>query len=447
MRKPGRRFLKLSSLLGLALVGAWSSRRRTSASTREADPEPLGHPATGPLAGPLVPQRSVSSPPSGRGRLRRAFAIPVACCLVAVLVGTAVLHERHGGQAVAQADRSAPLNVGIAYGDVLTFMDGPQLARALDDARSLGAHWVRADLSWADVQPSSPDSYEWAAYDRIVAGASARGLHVLPILISTPAWARPDGCDSQSCKPASLGAFARFVRAAASRYAGRGVHTWEIWNEPNTVGAWKPAPSAGDYSALLRASVRSIRAVDRTAFVVSGGLAAVATGRGNVSQLDFLRRFSALGGNRLVNAIGYHPYTYPFLASLVASFSTSWDRIDRAPVSLRRVLVHYGTPRLPFWLTEYGAPTGGPGSASSGVQTPSTTHVTEARQSEIVVDAVRTALADGGIGALFIYSDQDLEPTSATSLSHYGLRRADGTFKPAFSALRAELRAVRSEIG
>lgn len=356
-------------------------------------------------------------------------------------------HGRDGPAGGSRVARTAPLRVGIAYGDVLTFMDGGQLARALDDARDVGAHWVRADLSWADVQPTSSLSYHWSAYDRIVAGASARGLHVLPILISTPSWARPAGCDQQSCHPARVDAFARFVRAAATRYARRGVHTWEIWNEPNTLGSWKPAPSAGDYLALLRASARAIRAVDRSAFIVSGGLAAVGTAAGNVSQLDFLRRFSALGGNRLVDAIGYHPYTYPFLPSLVASFTTSWNRIDQAPVSLRSVLVRDGTPRLPFWLTEYGAPTGGPGDASSGVQTSTTTHVTEGRQAEIVVDAVHTALADGGIGALFIYSDQDLADASGSSQGYYGIRRADGTPKPAFSALRNALRAVRTEVG
>ena len=133
--------------------------------------------------------------------------------------------------------------------------------------------------------------------------------------------------------------------------------------------------------------------LDNEAFIISGGLAAVSTRDGDIAQIDFLRRVSALGGNKLVNAIGYHPYTYPLLPSLVTSFHTPWDRIDRAPVSLHSVLVRYGTPDLPFWLTEYGAPTGGPGSGSSGAQSSSTTHVTEARQAQILVDAVNTAWA------------------------------------------------------
>ena len=183
----------------------------------------------------------------------------------------------------------------------------------------------------------------------------------------------------------------------------------------------------------------AIRAVDTHAFIVSGGLAAVSTGDGDISQIDFLRGVSALGGNKMVNAIGYHPYTYPLLPSLVTSFGTAWDRIDRAPVNLHGVLVRYGTPNLPFWLTEYGAPTGGPGSGSSGAQSSSTTHVTEARQAQILADAVRTAWRDPHIQGLFIYEDRDRGGSTSTNENFYGVRRANGTKKPAFSALRKAL--------
>jgi hypothetical protein len=296
------------------------------------------------------------------------------------------------------------------------------------------------------VPRHSAASYDWSGFDRVVAAASARGLKVLPTLAYTPAWARAPGCDSQSCRPASVAAFAAFAHAAVDRYAPRGVHTWEIWNEPNSAGFWQPSPSAGEYTTLLRASVKAIRGLDGEAFIISGGLAAVATRNGDISQLDFLQGVSALGGNKLVDAIGYHPYTYPLLPSLVTSFGTPWDRIDRAPVSLERVLVRHGTPSLPFWLTEYGAPTGGPGQSSSGGQNASTTHVTEARQAQILADAVRTAWSDDSIQGLFIYEDRDRGRSRATNENFYGIRRADGSQKPAFRALRAALLSLGSRV-
>jgi hypothetical protein len=358
------------------------------------------------------------------------------------MLGGHFTHDSAG----ARASRTAPLHAGIAYGDELSFMSPRRLSSALDDARAVGAYWVRADLSWADVQRDSPASYDWSGFDHVVAAASARGLKVLPTLAYTPAWARAPGCDSPSCRPASVGAFVAFARAAVDRYAPRGVHTWEIWNEPNSRGFWQPGPNPDEYVSLLRASVKAIRALDKEAFIVSGGLAAVSTRNGDISPIDFLERVAALGGARLVDAIGYHPYTYPLLPSLVTSFGTPWDRIDRAPVSLQRVLVRYGTPSLPFWLTEYGAPTGGPGQSSTGSQSASTTHVTEARQSQILVDAVRTAWSDDSIQGLFIYEDRDGGLSRATNQNFYGIRRADGSQKPAFRALRTALLSLGSRV-
>jgi hypothetical protein len=359
--------------------------------------------------------------------------------ILVVIVGAMLGGRLTRNSAGARVSRTASLHVGIDYGDELPFMSSRALSAALDDARAVGAHWVRADLSWADVQRRSSKGYDWSGFDRIVAGASARGLKVLPTLAYTPAWARPPGCDSPSCRPVTVASFVEFARAAVARYAPLGVHTWEIWNEPNSTGFWQPAPSAGEYATLLRGTATVIRALDPRAFIISGGLAAVATRNGDISQIDFLRGLSALGGNKLVDAIGYHPYTYPLLPSAVTSYGTPWDRIDRAPVSLKRVLVGYGTPNLPFWLTEYGAPTGGPGSGSSGGQSSSTTHVTEARQSQILVDAVRTAWADDNIHGLFIYEDRDRGSSRATNENFYGIRRADGSPKPVFRALRTAL--------
>jgi hypothetical protein len=448
--RRSRRAAVASALLGVVLLGAGRSRRRAPRASGGLDlhdtsaPAPVAPdlaPAPTPVAAPAQP---VARPAPPWQRRRSALA---GCVLIVVLIVGALLGGRlTRTSAGAHASRTTSLHAGIAYGDELAYMSSGQLSQALDDARAIGAHWVRADLSWADVQRNSSTSYDWSGFDRVVAGASARGLKVLPTLGYTPAWARPAGCDSQSCRPARVATFAAFARAAVDRYAARGVHTWEIWNEPNSRGFWQPGPNPDEYTTLLRASVEAIRALDNGAFIVSGGLAAVTTRNGDISPVDFLQRVAALGGTRLVNAVGYHPYTYPLLPSLVTSFGTPWDRIDRAPVSLKRVLAEYGTPRLPFWLTEYGAPTGGPGIGSTGGQSSSTTHVTEGRQSQILVDAVRTAWSDANIQGLFIYQDKDRGSSTATNENFYGIRRADGTKKPAFSALRTALLSLGSGV-
>ncbi|MFI8106665.1 cellulase family glycosylhydrolase [Streptomyces sp. NPDC086023] len=340
----------------------------------------------------------------------------------------------------------AGLRVGIAYGDRLVRMSDQELGAALDDAVAVGARWVRADLSWASVQADGPDTFQWEGFDRVVAAVEARGLSLLPILGFTPPWARPAGCADKECRPARPEQFAAFARAAAARYAPRGVHTWEVWNEPNLTRSWKPAPDAGAYTVLLRMTGRALRERDPVAYVILGGLAATRTEDGDVSQTEFLQEVSVRGGNRLVDAVGYHPYTYPFLASAVTRWRTAWERMEGVRDSIRSVLIANGTPKLPVWITEFGAPTNGPGAASDG--RPGTvgagvTHVTEQRQALIAEDAVRTAAATPYVAALIWYAERDLGTDRGDNENFFGLRRADGSAKPALGALREAVAALR----
>jgi hypothetical protein len=337
------------------------------------------------------------------------------------------------------------LKVGLSYGDTLVWMSDARLSGALDDTVALGAGWVRADLSWQDIQYDGRTAHNWWLFDRVVDAANKRNLTVLPVLAYTPPWARPANCDSPSCGPADPQEFATFAREAAARYAPKGVHVWEIWNEPNLTGFWMPAPAPAAYNALLQAAAKAIRQTDPAAKLVLGGLAAARTAGGDMSQSDFLAGVSALGGNRVVDAVGYHPYTYPYLPSARTTFRTSWEKMEHGSDSIRGVLTSHGTPDLPIWVTEVGAPTGGPGTSSDGSLSsirPSTTHVTETRQARIAVDSVRTASTDPHVAAVVWYADRDLSTDRSSNENFYGLRRADGSVKPAFGALRGAITAL-----
>jgi hypothetical protein len=330
-------------------------------------------------------------------------------------------------------------HIGIAYGNDLIGMDSRALAAALDDAVSLGAGIIRTDLAWGDIQPTSPGQYRWDRFDRVADAAWSRGLTLLPVLAYTPVWARTAGCSSDKCAPADAQRFADFAAAATRRYASGGVVAWEIWNEPNTAGFWEPAVDPAAYADLLKKASTAMRRVDPSAVILLGGLAAVDTDGGDISQAEFLSRVCDFGGNKVISGVAYHPYTYPYLASESKTGPSPWSRIDRDPDSLRSVLAKYGTPDLPIWLTEYGAPTDGPGTASDGTPgtiSAATTHVTELRQARIAADVLRTAVEDRDIGALIWYSDRDLSNDASTNLNFYGLRRSDGSVKPSFSAFK-----------
>jgi hypothetical protein len=337
------------------------------------------------------------------------------------------------------------LRIGISYGDTLAGVSPAQLARTLDDAVTLGVGWIRVDLSWADVQGSDPSSEEWGAFDRIATGAQERSLDVLAILAYTPAWARPAGCVTEKCAPADPASFAAFASDAVHRYAPLGVHAWEVWNEPNLTGFWKPQPSAPDYLRLLKATVPAIRAVDPGALVIAGSLAAGRTANGDFSPFDYLKALGAGGGLGLVDAVGYHPYSLP-LPPLDTLAPNAWAAIATSQPSLHAVISAEGFRDMKIWVTECGAPTGGPGGESTtlnyaGNQSPD--HVSEDLQALIAAGSVRFAKASTVVGGLFWYSYRDLGTNRSNRENFFGLRRFDNSLKPSYWSFKQAVTASR----
>jgi len=300
---------------------------------------------------------------------------------------------------------------------------------------------LRLDLGWDRVQPASATAYDWSGLDRIVQAANAKNLKLLPILSYTPAWARPAGCTSTKCAPADPNQFATFASEAAKRYAPLGVHNWEVWNEPNIVNFWLPTPNVAQYVTLLRAAATSIRAADPAAVVISAGLSPAATSNGNISQRDYVDAFSAQGGPGLVDAVGYHPYSYPVPPGYAADWN-AWAQISSTTRSFQSILASYGYSGKKLWLTEYGAPTNGPGVGATTTdykfsQNPD--HVDEGLQAIMATDSVALAKSSSIIGALFWYTYGDLGTSTTDRENFFGLRRFDGSLKPAYDALKTAI--------
>ena len=68
-----------------------------------------------------------------------------------------------------------------------------------------------------------------------------------------------------------------------------------------------------------------------------------------------------------------------------------------------------------------------------------TTHVTEQRQAVIAADALQTVATEGNVGAFVWYSGQDLGDDLSSNLDFYGLRRRDGSEKPAYGEFAATM--------
>jgi len=174
----------------------------------------------------------------------------------------------------------------------------------------LGAfHWLRQTFPWDQLEPTR-GVYDWAPWDRIVAGATSHGHALIAVLSGSPAWARAAG-DDRTGPPLSPADFAAFASQFASRYGGQ-IDVYQIWDEPNILLGWggeDPSPSA--YAALLQGAYSAIHAADSSATVIACALApTVETGPDNLSDLLFLQQLYDLGAARYFDAAAGKPYGF-----------------------------------------------------------------------------------------------------------------------------------------
>lgn len=329
-----------------------------------------------------------------------------------------------------------PVPLGLSVAETLTGLTPDELDRQLDDFVTLNIEWIRLDFDWAVIQRKDAHTYDWERVDRVVAAAHKRNLKLLPILVYTPRWAQPDDCQSVRCPPREMSMFGDFAEAAASRYASKGIHTWEIWNEPNTSLSWRPGADASAYTALLKEAHERIKTVDPDAFIVSGGLAVIGTENGSIAPREYLSQMYAAGAGSYFDAFAFHPYSFPALPSHRAQWN-GWQQMSFTSPSLRSIMRDNGDAHKKIWITEYGAPTGGPGSAAEAyIPLMRASHVTEAYQKQMLIDALEELKSASWAGPFFWYSYQDIGTAPDTPENFYGLLRFDGSPKPGYEALK-----------
>jgi hypothetical protein len=379
-----------------------------------------------------------------RGLARSAVVVVALLALAATLTSCSSASPAPGRTVTDGPHRSTPLAIGISYGDTLSYATPAALDRALADANFAGAKWIRADLAWNDVE-SQQGVYNWSGFDKVVAAARAHGLSVLALLDYTPEFARrPECAGNPKCPPSRLSAFATFAADAVRRYRSMGVHTWEIWNEPNSGRFWAPYPQPRVYAQLVRLTAGAIRSQQPAATIILGSLAAGATVSYVTPARQFLADLCNLGVNRVVDAIGWHPYSFPLLPNSTDPHNP-WNFISADTANFEETLAKAGTPNMPVWITEYGAPTGGPGAPATGPQHPRGVfrrYVTDTFQAELARNAVATADANPHVAAFFWFTDEDLPQGGDNPAAHFGLRRSDGSPKPALGVLRQAVAAI-----
>jgi hypothetical protein len=343
---------------------------------------------------------------------------------VAALVATAALAacggsadgdgdgDREGGEAHA----NNPF-YGVISAEPLP--GGTELTRLGDG----GVGTLRVNLAWGSVQSGPEAPYDWSHYDPVVADAARNGIQVLATVYGSPGWVSataeipPQGL--------SLFNFAEFVRAAVERYGANGsfwsdhldvpkvpIADWQIWNEPNFSLFWKPAPDPRRYVELLRVFHDAVKAADRNARILLGGL--FPTPENDPTMESFMSQLYRLGAASLFDVAALHPY------------APAPDDALRWVAELRTLMRRFGDARKPIWITEVGWASGG---APSGLT------VGPARQTAYLRRTFEHAASERdrlGIAGVVWYSLADTPGPFWPG--HCGLFTVAGSAKPSWRA-------------
>ncbi|RMF32305.1 MAG: hypothetical protein D6759_08680 [Chloroflexi bacterium] len=300
-------------------------------------------------------------------------------------------------------------------------------------ATALGAGWTRIPFRWAEIQPTGNQEWIPPISDDALAAEIAAGREPVGMLVTTPAWATdlgigpgvPLGLHLPHTNPDNQ--WATFVRQAVGRYAGR-INTWIIWNEPDV---WDPnhpgytwGGSVEDFLQLLRVAYVTAKETNPNAVILFPGTSYwwdAAYGRDLFFHrfLEVLvRDGNAVGNNYYFDAVALHLYFQP---------ENIYDIIGL----YHNLMRGYGFDK-PIWLVETNAaPSNDPARPVSNPRF----WVTLEDQATFIIQTFALAIA-AGASRIGVFKLIDTPGDIAANPEPFGLVRADGSRRPAFTAFQ-----------
>lgn len=212
--------------------------------------------------------------------------------------------------------------------------------------------------------------------------------------------------------PEAVEGFARYCEFMARTFRGK-IRCWEVWNEPNWEGFWKPMPDPVDYTNLLKAAYTACKKANPDCTVIGIATSGI--------PMDFIEGVLKAGGAQHMDVLSVHPYRYP-----TPPEPTLVDDLD----NLRELMARYGAGDMPIWITEVGWPTHNGSSGS-----------TPDRQADMLVRAYIESMS-AGVESIFWYWFGADGPDHTYNEDNFGILFGDGTPKPAYYALQTMSRVL-----
>jgi hypothetical protein len=259
---------------------------------------------------------------------------------------------------------------GFAVADITAGDNTSRDTTTLKKAADAGAGWMLGWVSWSNLHPTAEGPYAWQKadgtqqcanndLDNVLRGAQTYHLGALVRLQGVPSWATTDG--SGLLVHVQLSALQSFVQHLALH--ARACYpdlqlAYQVFNEPNLNYEWgaRVTPtSVAAYAKLLRAAYVGFKAGDRTATVVSAGLAdgATAPSMNDLTYLQELYRVGARGGQHF-DAVGTHPYGGNSAPATDPTSGACAATCFRRAELQHNIMLRFGDSLTPMWATEVG---------------------------------------------------------------------------------------------
>ena len=325
--------------------------------------------------------------------------------------------------------------------DITWGQSRPDVDHEIDVLKAAGAQYLRANVNWIALEPDRKgvvDAGALATYDYAIDRAVAAGIQiVMPISDGVSYWASGDPrkyTDAAGDRhwdrfypPADFADYGEVAGVVARHFAARGVHIYEVWNEPNIAHSWSSGPNPAQYVQMLAAAYPAIKAGDAQSTVLLGGL--------SKNDFSYLEGVYRAGGERYFDAVAVHPYTYGVDPTVTWKGVNAGEDPNRlswnsfpAIQEIRRSMDAFGDTAKPVWITEFGYST--------------TSHdggVSEARQADFLTKAYAYLEQFPWVKALLWYSARNspFYGDADTYEGQFGLCTAGWREKPSFAAFAA----------
>ena len=275
--------------------------------------------------------------------------------------------------------------------------------RTIDLMKNAGITIIRDEMYWSNVEkekgkPVIPDDWK-----KNVDYTLSQGIEILIILNYTNVFY--DNGDAPTSKE-GLEGFTDYCKFILTEFKGK-IKYYEIWNEPNTDGFWRPHTDPVAYTNLLKKAYTACKSVDPDVTIIGISCSQI--------ELDFIKTIYENGGYDYMDAVSVHPYTTPRSNDEAGT----WDKLEE----LYLLGQEYGPPKN-IWITEFGYPTQIEGGVS------------EEYQAAMISQTYLRAFTVPYLEKVFVYWFGPDGKDRSWAEDNFGLVRNDWSLKPSYKTYK-----------